>query len=58
MVKEEKITNQKPNLAMFWEEIRKLAEEIYKKRVESNKPGGELSDWLQAEIEVKKKYKM
>jgi hypothetical protein len=50
--------HQKPNLEMFWEEISILAEKIYKKRVESNEHGSQLTDWLQAEIEVKKKYKM
>lgn len=36
------------------EEIRRLAEEIYIKR--GGSPGDELSDWLAAEKEVKRKY--
>ena len=47
---------QKPSLESFQEEIRKLAEEVYKQRVAANKPGDALSDWLQAEKDIKKKY--
>jgi hypothetical protein len=36
------------------EEISRLAAEIYKKR--GNKPGDSLSDWLEAEKQVKRKY--
>ncbi len=46
----------KPSLEAFQDEIRKLAGEIYKKRIASNKPGDALSDWLQAEKDIKKKY--
>ena len=56
MIKEVKKPHQKPNLETFWNEIKDLAEEIYKKRIASQKPGDELSDWLQAEKEIKKKY--
>ena len=38
----------------FIEEIRARAAEIYKHR--GNAPGDALSDWLQAEKEIKKKY--
>ncbi len=38
------------------EEIRKKANEIYLKRVKANKPGDELSDWLEAEKIIKEKY--
>ena len=40
----------------FIEEIRARAAEIYKHR--GNAPGDALSDWLQAEQEVKNKYGM
>jgi len=56
MAKETKKQQQKPSLEAYQGEIKKLAEETYKKRAASNKPGDELSDWLQAEKEVKKKY--
>jgi uncharacterized protein YhaN len=36
------------------EEIRKLAEDIYKKR--GNKPGDSLADWVEAEKQIKRKY--
>ncbi len=36
------------------EEIRRLAAEVFKKR--GNKPGDSLSDWLEAEKQIKKKY--
>lgn len=58
MAKEGKNPQAKPNLGMFMGEITKRAEEIYKKRVASNKPGDQLSDWLQAEKEIKSKYKL
>lgn len=58
MVKEIKKAAQKPSLEMYKDEIRKIAEGVYKKRVASNRPGDELSDWLQAEKEVKKKYSL
>lgn len=40
----------------IYEEIRKRAQEIFHER--GNKPGDALSDWLQAEKEIKKKYKV
>ena len=45
-----------PNLKLekFMEEIRARAEEIYQHR--GNVPGDALSDWLQAEKEIKKKH--
>jgi hypothetical protein len=36
--------------------IRKRAEEIYRERVNNGKHGDELSDWLQAEKELKSIY--
>jgi hypothetical protein len=56
MAKESKKPQQKPSLESFQEEIRKRAEDIYKQRAAANKPGDALSDWLQAEKEIKKKY--
>ncbi len=55
MAKEAK---KKPSLEAYKEEIRKRAEEIYGKRAAENKPGDELSDWLQAEKEIKRKYSL
>ena len=36
------------------EDINKRAQEIYEERVKTNKPGDELSDWLQAEKDLGK----
>jgi hypothetical protein len=52
----EKATKQKPTLEALQGEIRILAAEIHKTRIMSNRPGDELSDWLEAEKEVKEKY--
>jgi hypothetical protein len=43
---------QKPSLESFQEEIRK---EVFKQRTVAGKPGNALSDWLQAEKDIKKK---
>jgi hypothetical protein len=60
MAKEEQKPKQKPQqkltLDAYKEETRKRAEEIYKQRAAGNKPGDALSDWLQAEKEIKRKY--
>ncbi len=53
-----KKAEQKPSLEAFQVEISKLAEEVYRKRIAGKKQGDALSDWLQAEKEVKKKYKI
>jgi len=58
MAKEPKKPHQKPSLEAFQEEIRKRAEEIFKERSAANKPGHALTDWLQAEKEIQKKYKV
>ena len=50
--------SQKPTLKAYWDEISHLAAEIHKKRVVSNLPGDQISDWFQAENEVKKKYNL
>ncbi len=55
--KEIKETEKKAiTVAQLTEEIRKKANEIYLKRVKENKPGDELSDWLEAEKIIKEKY--
>ena len=56
MAKETGKPQQKPSLEMFQEEIRSRAGEIFKQRAAANKLGDALSDWLQAEKEVKRKY--
>jgi len=56
MAKETSKPQQKPSLTTFQEEIRSRAGEIFKQRAAANKAGDELSDWLQSEKEVKKKY--
>jgi hypothetical protein len=58
MAKAEKKVQTKPSLEIFQTEIHLVAEGIYKKRMANNQPGDALSDWLEAEKEVKKKYKM
>jgi len=35
------------------DDVQKRAEQIYHDRVQAGKPGDELSDWLQAEKELK-----
>ena len=45
----------------LWElkkEIDERAHQIYLDRISAHAPGDELSDWLQAEAEVKKKHKL
>ncbi len=50
----------KPTISL-WElkkEIDDRAHQIYLDRIAAHKSGDELSDWLQAEAEVKKKHKL
>lgn len=45
----------------LWElkkEIDERAHQIYLDRISAHRPGDELSDWLQAETEIKKKHKL
>jgi hypothetical protein len=56
MAKESMKPQQKPTLEAYKEETKKRAEEVYKQRLSSNKPGDALSDWVQAEKDIKKKY--
>jgi hypothetical protein len=55
-VKKPKINLPAPSLEDFMDEIRARANEIYIER--AGGPGDDLSDWLQAEKEIKKKYKI
>lgn len=55
-MKPQQKSQQKPTLEAYKEETRKRAEEIYKQRTAGNKPGDALSDWVQAEKDIKKKY--
>ena len=54
--KKPKQKSTKPTLEALQGEITQTAESIYQKRTATHKPGDSLSDWLQAEKEVKKKY--
>jgi hypothetical protein len=49
---------QKPELRTFLGEIEKKAYEIYTERQRTGKPGDNMSDWLNAEKEIKGKYKI
>jgi len=48
----------KPSAEVYRQEIEKRAFELYQKRVEGFLPGDPVSDWVQAEEEVKSKYGM
>jgi len=39
-------------------EIREAAQKVFQERRAKNEAGDELSDWLKAEIVIKKKYKL
>jgi len=56
MAKEQQPKNQKNPQSVndLREEIRRRAEELYIKR--GGSPGDEMSDWLAAEKEIKRKY--
>ena len=45
-----------PSLEQVKAEIEKRAKEIFKKREETKAAGDALSDWLQAEKQIKAKY--
>ena len=49
-------SSSKPELKQFLGEIEKRAYDIYLERQKTGKPGDDMSDWLQAEKEVKAKY--
>ena len=48
----------KPDLSKYQAEIKKRAYEIYQERQKTKKPGDSQSDWIQAEKEIKAKYKL
>ena len=47
-----------PRLEQFKAEVEKRAKEIFLKRQETRAEGDALSDWLQAEKEIKRKYRI
>jgi hypothetical protein len=49
---------QPPPLEQFKAEVGKRAQEIFLKRQETKAAGDSLSDWLQAEKEIKAKYRL
>lgn len=49
-------SSQPPKLEDFLAEIQKRAYDIYLERTKNGLPGDEMSDWLQAEKEIKSKY--
>ncbi|MBN1882291.1 MAG: DUF2934 domain-containing protein [Deltaproteobacteria bacterium] len=53
-----KPARKKVDLGEFLEEIRARAHEIFEQRTRDGISGDDLSDWLQAEAEIKKKYKI
>lgn len=46
------------DLNQFLNEVEKRAYEIYENRIKNNIAGSDFTDWLQAEKEVKAKYKI
>ena len=48
----------KPDLKEFLDEVKKKAYELYQERIKSGVAGDDISDWFQAEIEIKEKYKL
>ncbi len=46
------------NLKNFLGEIEKRAYEVYLERMKKGEPGDEMTDWLQAEKDVKAKFKI
>ena len=53
-----KPARKKVELGEFLEEIRVRAHEIFEERARNGVGGDDLSDWLQAEAEIKKKHKI
>ena len=54
----EKKTESFVDLSKFLKEVELRAYELYQERIGSDKNGDEFSDWLKAESEIKKKYKV
>ena len=58
---EKKTSKKSKSEISLWElkkEIDERAHQIYLDRIAAHKEGDELSDWLQAESEIKKKHKL
>lgn len=58
---EKKASKKSKSEISLWElkkEIDERAHQIYLDRIAAHKEGDELSDWLQAESEIKKKHKL
>ena len=53
-----KPAGKKVDLGEFLEEIRVRAHEIFEQRTRDGISGDDLSDWLQAEAEIKKRHKI
>jgi hypothetical protein len=53
-----KSKDRSPPLEQFKAEVCKRAQEIFLKRQEAKAAGDALSDWLQAEKEIKAKYRL
>lgn len=51
-----KKTGKKIDINEFFDEIEKRAYEIFEERMKTNIPGDDMSDWIQAENEVREKY--
>ncbi|MGC8765327.1 MAG: DUF2934 domain-containing protein [Brevinematia bacterium] len=51
-----KKTEKAPKLEDFLAEIQRRAYDIYLERTKKGLPGNDMSDWLEAEKEIKEKY--
>jgi hypothetical protein len=58
VLKKDESKGDKPNLKNFLGEIEKRAYEVYLERMKAGKSGDEMNDWLQAEKDVKAKFKI
>ena len=56
--KPEKKQLARPSLEQLQEEIKAKAHEVYLQRCSKNEAGDEVSDWLKAEADIKKKYSL
>lgn len=54
--KAKKVT--KPDLKNFLEEVENKAYDLYRERLNSGVEGDEMSDWFDAEKEIKEKYQL
>lgn len=46
------------SVELLEKEIRAEAQKVYEARRAKNEPGDEVSDWVKAEVVIKKKYKL